>query len=221
MKAILYTRVSTESQALEGISLEAQEAKLRAWADLNGYEDVLHFTDAGVSGSKAENREGLRAALQSVGRGDALIVYSLSRLARSTKDTLEISERLQKAGADLVSLSEKIDTTSASGKMVFRLLAVMSEFERDLVAERTKAVMGHMKANKQLVGAVPYGYRLAEDGKTLLEDPEEQKVVSIAKDLIRSGLGLRATARELSGRGFKTRTGRDFDSTQVKRMVAA
>ena len=68
----------------------------------------------------------------------ALVVYSLSRLARSTKDTIAIGEQLDKAGADLVSLSEKIDTTSAAGKMIFRMLAVMADFEKDQISERTK-----------------------------------------------------------------------------------
>jgi site-specific DNA recombinase len=67
-----------------------------------------------------------------------LFVYSLSRLARSTKGTLAIPDRLQKADADLVSLSEKLDTNSAAGKMVFRMLAVLEEFESDQISERTK-----------------------------------------------------------------------------------
>jgi len=74
------------------------------------------------------------------------VVYSLSRLSRSTKDTLQIAEKLDKAGADLVSLSEQIDTTSASGKMVFRLMAVLNEFERDQISERTSAALQHKKA---------------------------------------------------------------------------
>jgi DNA invertase Pin-like site-specific DNA recombinase len=90
----------------------------------------------GLSGTKAD-RPGLAAALSAVCKGDALVVYSLSRLARSTAHTLQVSDYLEWVGADLVSLSEKIDTTSASGKMVFRLLAVLAEFERDLISERT------------------------------------------------------------------------------------
>ena len=110
-----YVRVSTEQQAAEGISLDAQRAKIAAWCELNGYSLAGIFIDAGISGKRADNRPELQKALTAVTecRG-VLLVYSLSRLARSTKNTLAISDRLEMAGADLVSLSEKIDTTSGS-----------------------------------------------------------------------------------------------------------
>jgi site-specific DNA recombinase len=66
-----------------------------------------------------------------------LVVYSLSRLTRSTTDILHVSELMEQRGVDLVSLTEKIDTISAAGKMVFRMLSVLNEFERDLVSEKT------------------------------------------------------------------------------------
>lgn len=97
------------------------------------------------------------------------MVYSLSRLARSTKDAIAIAERLDKAGADLVSLSEKIDTTTAAGKMVFRMLAVLAEFERDLVSERTTAALAHKAGKGERIGEVPFGWTLAADGVTLAQ----------------------------------------------------
>lgn len=221
MKAIGYIRVSTEDQAREGVSLEAQEAKIRAWADFNGYDEVEIFKDAGISGSSMDKRPALQAALKAVGKGDALIIYSLSRLARSTKDTLEISEQLQTKGADLVSLSEKIDTTSAAGKMVFRMLAVLAEFERDQIAERTKTAMSHKKTKGERVGAIPFGFRLLDDGKTLEEHPKEQEVIQAARELHVAGMSLRVIASGLSAKGFKARNGKDFEAQQVKRMLAA
>src|SRR6185295_927090 len=109
---------------------------------------------------KADNRPALQAALEAACRGKAaLVVYSLSRLARSTRDAIGMSERLHKAGADLVSLSERIDTTTAAGKMVFRMLAVLAEFERDQIAERTKGALSHMRnQGKRISGKIPYGY---------------------------------------------------------------
>lgn len=221
MKAIGYIRVSTEDQAKGGVSLEAQEAKIRAWADLNGYEDIEVFIDAGISGSSMEKREGLHAALQGVGKDNAFVVYSLSRLARSTKDTLAIADMLMERGADLVSLSEKIDTTTAAGKMVFRMLAVLNEFERDQIAERTKNAMAHKKAKGERVGAIPYGFTLADDGKTLVEDPDEQAAIRFIRECRAGGMGFNAIARALAGKGVKTRTGRDFQATQVMRILAA
>lgn len=218
MKAIGYIRVSTQGQADDGISLDAQRAKIAAWADLNGYILVEVFQDAGISGTKAD-RPGLAAALAAVGRGDALVVYSLSRLARSTKHTIEVSERLAKIGADLVSISEKIDTTSAAGKMVFRLLAVMAEFERDLVSERTTNALQHKKAQGGRVGQIPYGKRLDIDGKTLVDDPAEQEVIRIVKALADDGMTLRAIAAELTARKITPR-GKTWHHETVKRILA-
>ena len=130
-KAIGYIRVSTTEQASEGVSLEAQRAKIAAWAVANDYELVAIHEDAGITGTSMEKRAGLQAAIAATGKGMALVAYSFSRLARSTADMLEIASGLEKKGADLVSLTEKIDTTTtAAGRMVFRMLAVLSEFER-------------------------------------------------------------------------------------------
>ncbi len=176
--AIGYTRVSTAGQALDGISLEAQSQRIKAWCETNGYRLAAMHTDAGVSGKRADNRPELQKALAAAceRRGGALVVYSLSRLARSTKDAIAIAERLDKASADLVSLSERIDTTNAAGKMVFRMLAVLAEFERDLCSERTMAALAVKKANGQRTGAVPYGFDLGSDATTLVENADEQAV---------------------------------------------
>ena len=95
MQAIAYTRVSTDKQADAGVSLEAQEARIRAWCEANGYELAAMHVEAGLSGAKAHNRPALQAALvEACKQKAALVVYSLSRLARSTKDAIAISERL-------------------------------------------------------------------------------------------------------------------------------
>ena len=91
----------------------------------------------------------------------ALVVYSLSRLARSTKDAILMAERLEKAGADLVSLSEAIDTTSAAGRLFFRLMAAMAEFERDVIAERTRTALAYKRSRGERVSRyAPFGYLL-------------------------------------------------------------
>lgn len=217
-KVIGYVRVSTEGQT-EGVSMEAQNTKIRAWAALKGYSEVDVFTDAGLSGCRADNREALQNALRSIGKGDALVVYSLSRLARSTKDTLEIAEWLDRQGADLVSLSENIDTTTAAGKMVFRILAVLSEFERDIISERTKAALSHKKSKGQRIGNIPYGYRLAEDGESLEPCPDESKVIRITRRLKNKGMSLRKISRELTERGFRSRADGVISYEQVRRML--
>jgi len=206
MRAIIYCRVSTEGQAQDGVSMDAQLAKARAWASLNGAAEILSFQDAGISGGRSDNRPGLQAALGAVSPGDALIVYSLSRLSRSTKETLTLSEVLQKRDVDLVSLSEKIDTTSAAGKMVFRLLAVLSEFERDQISDRTKAALQYKRQNGEKTGGdVPFGYR-ARAGK-LYADPKEQEAVRMILDRREKGESLRDICRDLEAAGHQRKAG--------------
>ena len=221
MEIIGYLRVSTEGQAVEGVSLEAQEAKIRAWADLNDGTVAQVYEDAGLSGAKMASRPGLQAAIQHVCKTKgALVVYSLSRLARSTRDTLEISERLSKAGAELVSLSEKIDTTSASGKMIFRLLAVLAEFERDQVSERTRFAMSHLRAKGRRVSRyAPFGWDVSPDGRDLVQNKEDMKIVRRIGTLRKNGRTPVWIVNRLTDLAIPTKQGRDVWSPKVVRSI--
>jgi site-specific DNA recombinase len=210
MRPIAYIRVSTVLQASEGVSLEAQRARVEAWAALHGavLDEADVHVDAGLSGKDASNRPALQAALDSVCacRG-VLVVYSLSRLARSVRDTIAIGERLSRAGADLVSLSESIDTTTATGKMLFRLLAVLAEFERDLLVERTEAAIAHKRAKGERIGQVPYGKRLADDGRTLVPHEGEAQALGYIRSWRAEGRSLRQIAGSLTLIGIPTKNG--------------
>jgi site-specific DNA recombinase len=220
--AVAYVRVSTLGQAEEGVSLDAQRSTIAAWCAVMGYELVATHADEGISGSRVDKRPGLQAALDAVcAHRDVLVVYSLSRLARNTRETLELGERLARAGADLVSLSEKIDTTSAAGKMVFRMLAVLNEFERDQVSERTTMAMQHKKANGERVsGRVPYGRQLSADGVHLEPHTDELAVIAMARQLHAEGLSSRAIAVQLEERGLVSRVGTRFTPSAILAMVA-
>jgi len=221
MKAIGYARVSTEAQAQDGVSLDAQRAKLEAWAALNGYDLAALHVDAGLSGGRADNRPALQAALADACRAKAvLVVYSLSRLARSTKDAIAISERLDRAGADLVSLTERIDTTTASGKMVFRLLAVLAEFERDQISERTTAAMQHLRTQgKRISGLIPYGCDLAPDGETLTPNAGEQATIAEIAGLHARGFSLRKIVAALAARRVLSKTGKGWTPEVVRQVL--
>lgn len=210
MNAYGYVRVSSADQAENGVSLDAQRARITAWCAANEYQLVECFEDAGIRAKRTNNRPGLQRALERVckSRGSALIVYSLSRLARSTKDAISIAEQLNKGGADLVSLSERLDTTSASGKMVFRMLAVLAEFESDLVSERTRTAMDHKRSNGQRIGTVPFGFDLAPNGKTLIPNESEQAVIEDIRRMRRRGKKLKQIAEALTERRIPTKTGR-------------
>jgi site-specific DNA recombinase len=221
--AIGYARVSTSGQATEGVSLEAQRAKIEAWCLANDVQPGGIFVDAGISGKRADNRPQLQEALAAVSKAKGiLIVYSLSRLARSTKDTIQISERLGRAGADLVSLSEKLDTTSAAGKMVFRLMAVLAEFERDQISERTSTAMAHKKSKGERVGTIPFGFRLLDGGKTLARDEKEQGIIELLELFRESGHSYGKIADILNRKSVPTKkTGAMWLGTTVRNILMA
>ena len=105
--------------------------------------------------------------------------------------------------------------------MVFRLLAVMNEFERDQISERTTTALQYKKSRGEKTGGqVPYGFTLAADGVALVENAAEQDVLAQARELKASGLSLRKVAVELQRRGFNARNGGLFQSEQIRRMVA-
>ena len=97
---------------------------------------------------------------------------------------------------------------------------MLAEFERDQISERTASAMQHKKSKKELVGAIPYGFDLADDGVNLVENEVEQDVIQQARDLHTGGMSLRKVAAELQRRGFSARNGGLFQATQISRMVA-
>jgi DNA invertase Pin-like site-specific DNA recombinase len=218
--AILYTRVSTQRQVEEGVSLDAQYQKAEAWCRLNDYTLTEVFTDAGISGGKTRNRPGLRKALDYACKNKAaLVVYSLSRLARSTRDALEISDRLSRCGADLVSLTEQIDTTTAAGRMIFGILAVFSEFERNLVSERTRSGLAYKKSRGEKLGGryTPYGYD-AREGK-LVENKYEQSVVRTMRLRRKEGLSYQSIAQLLDTDDITAKAGGKWNAMSVRAAV--
>jgi site-specific DNA recombinase len=218
--AVGYVRVSTLAQAEDGVSLDAQRARIAAWAAQTGRELVGLHADEGVSGARAD-REGLQAAIaQAEATGAALVVYSLSRLARSTRHALETAERLERAGADLVSLSEQIDTTSACGKMIFRVLAVLAEFERDLTCERTTAALAHKRASRERVTRAVYGWDVAEDGRTMVPSEREQAGIARMRALAAEGLSLRAIGAALAAEGFAPKSGGAWHAKVIRDVLA-
>lgn len=221
MKAIGYLRVSTPGQRDEGVSLDAQRERIEAYCKLNDVELHAVYCDAGLSGKRADNRPELQAALDAACRiHGVLVVYSLSRLARSTRDTIDIAERLERADANLVSTSERIDTTTAAGKLFFRLLAILAEFERDQISERTTMGLAYKRLQGERTGRVPFGFDLASDGVHLLPNAAEQTALGLIQSLREQGQSLRDIAAELTCRGIATKSGRRaWDHTAIRRIL--
>lgn len=221
-QAIAYIRVSTHEQAAEGVSLEAQQARIESWCESNGYELAEVCVDAGISGSRMDNRPALTRALESIQPGTALVFYSLSRLGRSTRDILEISDYLQSKQADMVSLSEQFDTTTAAGKLMFGMLALLAEFERGLISERTKMALAQKKANGEVYAPVPFGFQAVEG--RLVEVQKEAETVAEVLRRREAGHSYGEIATYLNEAGIKgKRGGRWYPSTVhylVKRQAA-
>lgn len=216
MKAVGYIRVSTQEQVSEGASMDAQRAKIEAWCLANDYELTAIYEDAGISGIRSD-RAGLMKALESATSGCALVVYSLSRLTRGTKDMLQLAEHLEKQNIDLVSLTEKIDTTTAAGKMVFRMLAVLNEFERDQISERTIAALSHKKAKGEKYGPVPFGYKEVQG--RLVEVEKESAIVAEILVLREQGHTLAGIAGQLNTRGIKSKRGGKWYASSVSYLI--
>src|SRR5712692_1861913 len=222
-RAVAYLRVSTEKQADKGVSLEAQRAKVEAYAQLYELELVEVVIDAGAS-AKTLDRPGLHRALEMLKarQAEALLVVKLDRLTRSV---VHLGQLVEDYFADgkwaLLSVGEQIDTRSAAGRLVLNVLASVSQWEREAIGERTAAAMQFKAAQGEYTGGdFPYGFGLGPDGEKLIENPEEQKVLTAARRLRGAGLSLRSVARELNSEGFRSRTGKQFAHVQIARMLA-
>ena len=219
-RAIGYARASTMGQVDHGVSLEVQTEKIQGWCAMSGCVLAEIKTDAGLSGGRADNRPALQEALATLRRGDVLVVYSLSRLARSTSDTLLIAEALERRGASLVSLNEQIDGSTANGRMTFRLMATLNEFEREVIAERTSTALRHLQRQGRYIGGhTPYGWARGEGG-CLVAVPVEQHVLMVVEAMRAEGKSLRAISVALELRGLLNRVGQPFAPTQLQRVLA-
>jgi len=222
-RAVAYLRVSTDKQADHGVSLEAQRAKVEAYAALYDLELVAIEVDAGAS-AKTLDRPALDRALGLLDRGeaDALLVVKLDRLTRSVRDLGELVDRCQRAGWALLSVSEQIDTRSAAGRLVLNVLASVAQWERETVGERTAAAMAHKRALGEYTGGeAPYGYRVAEDGRRLEAHPGEQRVIRAARELREAGLSLRKIGAALEAERLLPRTAPRWHPETVKAALFA
>jgi DNA invertase Pin-like site-specific DNA recombinase len=219
--AIAYLRVSTDHQDL---GPEAQRQAIEAWAAVNGIEIISSHLDKGVSGgSEMEDRPELIAAIGDIkvhGAG-VLLVAKRDRLARDTLVAQLIEQAVGKVGAVVISADGVANGDDPASRMVRSILDAVSEYERQVIKSRIKAALSVKKARRELVGSVPFGFMLDEDGSHLVSVKSEQKVINKARRLRGLGMSYRAVAEKLGKLGFKSRTGKVFDPTQVRRMVMA
>ena len=227
-RAVLYVRCSVEEQASAGVSLEYQEASLRAYCALRELEVASVVVDAGVSGGKplAARKGGAEVQhLADSGKIGAVVGWKLDRLFRDAADCLAVTRAWDRRGvalhlADLG--GQAVDTSTAMGRFFLTVMAGAAEMERNQIRERTSVALRHKAEKGEFTGGqAPFGFRVAADGVRLEEDDAEQQVVRQARRLRASGLSLRKVAKALGGLGHVSRAGRPFAASQVRRMTEA
>lgn len=234
LRLVGYVRVSTDDQALNGLSLDAQRVRIEAHALAHGCELVSTESDQGVSGKvPPRERDGLRRALLLVesGKADGIVFLKLDRLSRSVADILRLADTARRRGWHLVSVQESIDSSTASGKMILTVLAALAEMEREQISERTRVGMEQLaREGRGRSSILPLGFRVhgapnsttlrAGDQRKLVEHRGEQAILRRMLALQASGLGARRIAKALNHSGIANpRTGHPWHPSTVATLL--
>ena len=203
--AAIYIRVSTEDQVKQGISLQAQEEALKNYVSALGYDLFEIYRDEGKSGKDIKGRKAMSKMLDEAQarKFQAIFIYKLDRFSRSLKDLIETIEKLKGWGIDFVSLQDKIETTSASGKLMFHIISAFAEFERNVTGERTKFSMDKKARDGYLVSRAPFGYKVED--KKLIPKEDSYIVQEIFQEFLNNEISLTKLSKKynLSVNGLK------------------
>ncbi len=219
-KHIGYVRVSSFQQKQSGVSLEDQEQRLLADAAARGIvlDEIVH--DDGRSGASLRRRPGMQRILGMIERGEvaSLSVVKFDRAFRSVSDMASSVETMLKHGCEFVSLTERIDTSTAVGKMMLNMLGAFAQFERDLGSERTADALGQKRSQGRVYSKVtPYGYRAVDDKLEIdkATHPILQRVLALAN----VGDGPTAIARTLNAENVPSPGGSRWYASSVASVV--
>jgi len=220
LTAVAYLRVSTDRQEL---GPEAQRAAIEAWAAREGVTVAAWHVDAGVSGAAAiADRPELVAALASltVHRAGVLVVAKRDRLARDVMAAAMLERMALDAGARIVSAAgEGTDSNDPSAVLMRTLVDAFAQYERAMIAARTKAALGAKRARGERAGTVPYGFTSDAAGR-LSPCPAERAVIAQVHALRAAGVTLRGIVAELARAGVVGRTGNALAMAQVQNILA-
>ena len=216
-----YIRVSTDKQEAEGVSLEAQRSKIAAYCALYDYDLVGIREDVGSG--KTMKREGLEGALKDLCgiRAKGLIVVKLDRLTRNVADLSSLIDGWfsPKAAceAEVISISEHIDPTTASGRMVINMMGVISQWEREQIGERTSEALSYKRDNGKVYGPVPFGYD--RNGDDLVVNEDEQEIVTWMLERRTESWGWKRIAGGLNTLNIPSKNGGRWHANTVRGVV--
>lgn len=220
--AVGYVRVSTEEQAIGGLSLAAQEERIRTYCSLHALDLVAIYRDEGVSASKALDTRPQGAALvAALARGEArhVVAVKLDRLFRSAVDCLQRVSAWDQAGTAMHLIDHgglSINTTSAMGRFFLTMLAGMAEWERNVIGERTAAALAQKALQGERLGSTPLGFRTPGKGEDM--EPVEAELRTVRRILQRKGAGasFRVIAAELRASRIPTKRGGEWHASTVR-----
>jgi site-specific DNA recombinase len=221
-QAVIYARFSLHTDAEDCDSAEEQRERCRAYCKAHGYDVIAETDDEDRDG--ADNRPGLQAAIAlACKRRAVLVVDRLDRLARNTREALDVLGRLQKSKADLASLVEQINSRSPTGRFFFTQLAAFAELEREQIRARTSAAMRSYQAGgwrMTRADRCPFGTKTdPSDPSRLIDQPEEMAALERMRQLRAEGKGAKAITAALNAEAFPCR-GQRWHRTTVRRLLA-
>ncbi|WP_078549309.1 recombinase family protein [Litchfieldia alkalitelluris] len=216
----LYCRVSTDEQAREGVSLDEQQERLKAYCRAMGWGDVpLIFVDDGYS-AKNLDRPQLNKLLDLVSKGkiSRILVTKLDRLSRRLLDLLKLIDDFQQQQVSFISISESFDTNTPSGRLTLQVLGAVAEFERERIRERVFDNMLHAANQGKWLSQSPYGYDLKD--KELVINEDESKIVKlIYENYLQKGMGYYSIAKELNEKGVPSKQKKEWSIRSVKILL--
>jgi site-specific DNA recombinase len=224
METAIYVRVSTEEQAQEGFSIRAQEQKLKDFARIKDWSIFKIYMDEGISGKNLTERPAVQEMIADIENGDVknVLVFKIDRLTRSTADLVYLIDLFNQEDCSFNSLTESIDTQTASGRMFLKIIGIFAEFERENIIERVKVgIERKVREGYAIGGCVSYGYDRPKHQKIQTINEDEAEIVKEVFDMfVNQGVPINDIARRLNVRNVTTKNDVAWGSTAIRRLLA-